>query len=141
MMRLPNVAVSPDRTDLDTVNDALNVGGALADFPYFANGGVFGNSAVFTALHHLAGKPANGVVNILNGTADGSPADNFAGNNNDLAAGAVHIGPYSDSFDGLTEAGDYTIVIAGTLKGNSSSADFGFSVTSNIIEVGGCTVP
>jgi hypothetical protein len=80
-------------------------------------------------------------VNILTGVADGTPADNFASNNNDLAAGNVHIGPYASSFDGLTEGGNYTAVVAGTLKENSSSADFGFSVTSNLIVIGGCSVP
>jgi hypothetical protein len=53
----------------------------------------------------------------------------------------VHVGPYAGSFDSLTEAGSYTVVVAGTLKGNSSSADFGFSVTSNLIQIGGCAVP
>jgi hypothetical protein len=128
-------------TNLDTVNDGLAVVGAAADFSYFGNGGIFGNSAVFDPLHAVARKPANGVLNILNGFADGSPADNFAGNNNDLASGNVHVGPYAASFDGLTEPGSYTVVVAGTLKGNSSAADFGFSVTSNLIQIGGCAVP
>ena len=127
-------------TDGDTINDGLAVGGAVDDFDYFANGGIFGNSAVFSALHAPARKSANSVVNILTGN-DAAPADNFAGNNNDLAAGNVHIGPYSGSFNGLTEPGTYTVVVAGSLKGNSSSADFGFSVTSNLIQIGGCSVP
>jgi hypothetical protein len=79
-------------------------------------------------------------VNIVTGN-DADPRDNFAGNNNDLAAGNVHIGPYSGLFTGLTESGAYTVVVAGSLKGNSASADFGFSVTSSLIEIGGCTVP
>ena len=126
-------------TDGDTINDGLAVVGAVDDFDYFANGGIFGNSAVFSALHAPARKSANSVVNILTGN-DAAPADNFAGNNNDLAAGNVHIGPYSGSFNGLTEPGTYTVVVAGSLKGNSSSADFGFSVTSNLIQIGGCSV-
>jgi hypothetical protein len=77
----------------------------------------------------------------VKGIADGTPLDNFAGNDNDLTAGNVHIGPYSGSFDGLTEPGDYTVVVAGSLKGNGSSADFGFSVNSNLIQIGGCSVP
>jgi hypothetical protein len=122
-------------------NDGLAVVSAVDNFDYFANGGVFGNSAVFSALHAPAKKSANSVVNIVKGIADATSADNFAGNDNDLAAGNVHIGPYSGSFDGLTEPGNYTVVVAGSLKGNSSSADFGFSVTSNLIQIGGCSVP
>ena len=127
-------------TDGDTINDGLAVGGAADDFDYFGNGGIFGNSAVFSALHAPGRKSENSVVNIVTGRR-WSPADNFAGNNNDLAAGNVHIGPYSGSFNGLTEPGAYTVVVAGSLKGNSSSADFGFSVTSNLIQIGGCSVP
>jgi hypothetical protein len=131
-------------TNGDLTKDGLAVGAAVADFNYFANGGIFGNSAVFSALHAVPGSPTRKdettVFNILTGN-DAAPADNFAGNNNDLAAGNVHIGPYSGSFNGLTEAGTYTVVVAGSLKGNSSSADFGFSVTSNLIQIGGCIVP
>ena len=127
-------------TDGDTIDDGLTVGGTITSFAYFANGGIFGNSVVFSALHAPARKSENTVFNILTGN-DADPADNFAGNNNDLAAGNVHIGPYSGSFSGLTEPGTYTVVVAGSLKGNSSSADFGFSVISNLIEIGGCSVP
>jgi hypothetical protein len=112
-------------TDGDMINDGLAVGGAVDDFDYFAKGGIFGNSDVFSALHAPGRKIANSVVNIVTGN-DAAPADNFAGNNNDLAVGNVHIGPYSGSFNGLTEPGNYTVVVAGSLKGNSSSADFGF---------------
>ena len=125
-------------TDGDTINDALTVGGAVDDFAYSGNGGIFGNSAVFSALHAPGRKSANSVVNIVTGN-DAAPANNFAGNNNDLASGEVHIGPYSGSFNGLTEPGTYAVVVAGTLKGNSSSAEFGFSVTSNLIQIGGCS--
>jgi len=127
-------------TDLDTVNDGLDIVPAAADFSYFANGGWFGNSAVFNALHAVPGKAANGVDNILKGVADGSPADNFAGNNNDLAAGNVHTGPFSSSFAGVSGEGSYRVNIAGVLKGNSSSSDFGFSVASNQTIVGGCPI-
>jgi hypothetical protein len=65
-------------TDLDTFNDGLTVGGANVDFTYFANGGIFGNSTVFGALHAPARKDANSVVNIVTGN-DAAPADNFAG--------------------------------------------------------------
>jgi hypothetical protein len=127
-------------TDGDTFNDGLIVSGAVDDFAYSGNAGVFGNSAVFSALHALGRKPEKPIVSILTGN-DEAPADNFAGNDYDLAAGNVHKGPYSGSFNGLTEAGTYTVVVAGSLKGNSSSADFGFSVTSNLIQIGGCSVP
>ena len=126
-------------TGVDAINDGLAVVGAETDFVYDANGGIFGNSAVFSALHAEGRKAENSVVNILTGI-DAAPPDNFAGNNNDLAAGNVHIGPYTGSFKGLTEPGTYTVVVAGSLKGNSSSADFGFSVTSNLIQIGGCSV-
>jgi hypothetical protein len=127
-------------TDGDTVHDALAVVPATANFAYVANGGVFGNSAVFSALHYATGKVKNNVNDILNGINDGSPADNFAGNNNDLAARNVHGAPFAGSFPGLAESGNYTITVSGTLKGNSSSADFGFNVTSNTITIGGCPV-
>ena len=90
-------------TDGDTINDGLAVSSAVNDFDYFANGGFFGNSAVFSALHAPAKKIANSVGNIVKGIADGTPLDNFAGNDNDLAAGNVHVGPYSGAFNGLTE--------------------------------------
>jgi hypothetical protein len=124
-------------TDGDTIPDGLAVVGAPGDFDYFANGGWFGNAATFSALHATVGNPADGVVDILNGD-DASPADNFAGNNNDLAAGNVHIGPFAGSFNGLTAPGTYTVVVAGSLKGNSASADFGFSVLSPSIIIDGC---
>jgi hypothetical protein len=125
-------------TNLDMVNDALAVMPATANFDYSANGGVFGNSAVFGALHYAGGKAQNNVNDILNGVNDGLLPDNFVGNNNDLAAGNVHGAPFAGSFPGLTESGTYTITISGVLKGNSSSADFGFSVTSNTITIGAC---
>src|SRR4029079_4694223 len=46
-------------TDGDTINDGLAVVGAVNDFDYFADGGIFGNSAVFSALHAPAKKSAN----------------------------------------------------------------------------------
>ncbi len=125
-------------TDLDTINDGLAIVPASSDFSYSANGGVFGNATAFPALHYASGKSANGVYNILNGITDGSPADNFAGNNNDLAAGNVHTAPFGSSFAGLSDAGTYRILISGTIKGNSGSANVEFSVSSNLIVIGGC---
>jgi hypothetical protein len=126
-------------TNFDTINDGLAVVPATTDFSYFGNGGVFGNSQVFADLHADGRKPANSVKNILNGINDAQDSDNFAGNNNDLAAGNVQIAPFSGSFPGLTQDGNYTITVSGALKDNSSTADFGFSVVSNLISIGGCT--
>lgn len=128
-------------TNADTINDALAIEAATTDFSYFGNGGRFGNAAVFPALHSTGGKSANTVTNILNGTSDGSPADNFAGNNNDLAAGAVHLAPFEGAFADVSTAGAYRVLISAVLKSNSGSADFGFSVSSSQTVIGGCTQP
>jgi hypothetical protein len=127
-------------TNGDSVPDALAVTSASSDFSYFGNAGVFGNAAVYSALHApLGGKPANLVSNILTGTSDGSSnIDDFAGNNNDLGAGNVHVAPYASSFPGLTDSGAYRVVISGTIKGNGGSADFPFSIASSLIQIGGC---
>jgi hypothetical protein len=117
----------------------LPVSAATADFTYFANGGVFGNSAVLSSLHSPSGKAENSVVNILNGFNDGANSDNFAGNNNDLAAGNVYVAEFTGEWPGLTEAGTYRTVVTGMLKGNAGQADLGFSVASNIVVIGGCT--
>jgi hypothetical protein len=134
-----------DLTDTDTngdaINDAVAIVAAPADFSYFGNGGVFGNTSVYGALHAATYKPANMVTNILTGVNDGANSDNFAGNNNDLAAGNVHIAPFGNTFAGLTQAGDYTISVSGILKGNNSLATANFSVASNLISIGGCTAP
>jgi len=126
-------------TDGDTVADGLAIVPASSNFSYFGNVGVFGNSAVFGALHATGRKSANGVDEILNGISDGSPSDNFAGNNNDLAAGNVHTGPFASLFEDFSGDGDYQIKISGVLKGNAGAgADIGFSVTSTQIVLGGC---
>jgi hypothetical protein len=130
-------------TDLDTFNDALAIVPAGLDFTYFANGGTFGNSAVFGALHSSSGKPGNLVTNILKGISDGSSfVDNFAGNDNDLASGNVHGGPFSGTFYGISSDGSYRVKITGTLKGNGGSAsDLGFTVGSSSVVIGGCPAP
>lgn len=131
---------SPDDLDLDgdTVNDALSITPATVDFDYYANAGVFGNSAVYGALHAPDGKAMNGVVNILNGLGDpeATYTDNFAGNNDDLTSGAVHLGLFEDAFTGLTDAGTYRIVITGNLKENGATRLMPFSVGSNQINIG-----
>jgi hypothetical protein len=124
-------------TTVDGPLDGLATAPAT-DFLYNGNGGVFGNSAVFSALHAPARKAANTVGNILIG-ADAAPADNFAGNDNDIAGGNVHAGPFAATFGGLTEDGTYRVVVSGALKGNASSASFGFSVASSLVTIGGCT--
>jgi hypothetical protein len=116
----------------------LPVSAATEDFEYFANGGVFGNPAVFSSLHYSSGKTANSVHNILNGISDGTNGDNFAGNNNDLAAGNVHVAEFTGEWTGLTEPGTYRTVVTGTLKGNTGGAPVGFSVASNQLVIGGC---
>jgi hypothetical protein len=127
-------------TDGDTVLDGVAIVAATVDFTYGANAGTFGNSAVFPALHTGAAgaKVPNGVVNILTGASDGSPADNFAGNNNDLASGNVHKALFASLFAGLTEDGSYRVLISGALKGNSSAGDLGFSIGSSLVQIGGC---
>ena len=128
--------------DTDTVNDALSITPATVDFEYYANAGVFGNSAVYGALHAPDGKAPNFVVGILKGTPNGpgepefTYTDNFAGNNNDLASGAVHLGLFGDAFAGLTEAGTFQIVVTGNLKENGANRLLPFSVTSNTINIG-----
>jgi hypothetical protein len=129
-------------TDADLVNDALAIAPALTNFTYFGNGGIFGNSAVFAALHATGNKLANAVDNIVKGISDGSSfVDNFAGNDNDLASGNVHGGPFASTFLGLSDSGDYRVRVSGALKGNSGLADLGFSVGSSSVVIGGCTLP
>jgi hypothetical protein len=137
-------------TDGDSVNDALDVSSTGADYSYFGNGGVFGKSTVFGALHALGRKAANFVVGILNGTpstlitdVEYTYKDNFAGNNNDLAAGNVHEADYSGTWLGVP--GDpnggtlyYRTVISGTIKGNASIGSEPFSVASIPVVIGGC---
>lgn len=110
----------------------LPVTPTAADYIYFGNAGVFGNSDVYSALHATGGgKLATLVSSFL-------LEDTFANNNNDLASGNVHQADYTGGFTGLNEAGDYRIAASGTIKGNSGSTSFGFSVASNIIVIGGC---
>jgi hypothetical protein len=73
------------------------------------------------------------------GVNDGSNSDNFSGNNNDLAAGNVHVATSSGEWPGLTESGSYRTVVTGTLKGNAGQADFGFAVTEDFVVIGGCS--
>jgi hypothetical protein len=126
--------------EADPTTGLLPVTPATEDFHYFANSGFFGNSAVFGALHYANGKSENSVGKILNGISDGTTyVDNFAGNNNDLAAGNVHVAHYTGEWEGLTEAGTYRTRVTGTLKGNAGQADVGFVVTSDVLVIGGCT--
>ena len=100
---------------------------------------IFGNSAVFSALHAPGRKGANSVVNILTGRRC-CPGGQLRRQQQRPGGWERAHWPLSGSFDGLTEPGTYTVVVAGSLKGNSSSADFGFTVTSNLIQIGGCSV-
>ncbi len=134
-----NVGSPVDLDNLDLVGnpgtDALAVSSTLDDYSYFANGGSFGNPAVTGALHYApGGKTANEVTDILNGNGDGSTfVDNFVGNDNDLAAGNVHQANYGTVTVGnVSVAGDYRVVISGTIKGNAGSASIPFSVSAPI---------
>lgn len=125
--------------ETDLVTGQLPVASASENFSYFGNGGVFGNAAVFAFLHAQSGKAANTVHEILNGFSDGAIADNFAGNNNDLAAGNVHVAEFTGEWLGLTEPGSYRTMVTGTLKGNTGgAAGPGFAVTSDVQVIGGC---
>ncbi len=123
----------------------LPVSSTVADYSYFGNGGVFGNSAVFFLLHGTGGgKTANFVTNILNGTSDGLAADNFSGNNNDLLAWNVHQADFDGSYTfGIGDDGNYRVAITGTLKDNTASGvpDANFSVATNLVIIGGCECP
>jgi hypothetical protein len=125
-------------TGIDLVNDGVAVVPASGDFDYYANGGMFGS--VLAALHGPTGKNANSVSDILNGVLDDGPSyrDNFVGNNNDLAAGAVGTAPFSSIFTGITQAGTYRIEVTGSVKGNGGTAAVQFVVASNLITIGGC---
>jgi hypothetical protein len=119
----------------------LPVSSTAEDYSYFGNGGVFGKST--SLLHGTGGgKGPNSVNNILMGTSDGTLADNFPGNDNDLFAGNVHQANFDGSFTfGIEDEGNYRIAVTGTLKGNTAVGvpDANFSVTSNLVTVGGCT--
>jgi hypothetical protein len=119
---------------------SLAVTAAAVDFQYAGNGGVFGKSSVYGALHAPGYKSANWVSAILNGTSDGSAyVDNFHGNNNDLLAGNVHQAAFDGAFPGLTDGGDYRTVVSGTIKGNGGSASQAFSISENNLVIGGCS--
>jgi hypothetical protein len=112
--------------------DPLPVTPTTADYLYFGNAGVFGNSAVYSQLHANGwGKPATNVSAIL-------LEDNFPNNDNDLVTGNVHEADYSGSFPGLTDAGSYQVVVSGTVKNNAGSGVEPFSVSSSQIIIGGC---
>lgn len=141
----PVAVLNLNNLDLDIADpamDALAVTAATGDFWYQANTGPgFGNLAQFGALHTgLAGqKPGKLVSNILKGTLDAPNPDNFPNNDNDIAAGNVQGAGYGPTaFAGITDPGSYSIVVTGVLKGNTATADQGFSVTSTTIENGGC---
>jgi hypothetical protein len=102
------------------------------DFEYFANAGVFGNSAVYSSLHYSGGKPKTWASAIL-------LEDNFAGNN-DPATNVIRSN-FSGNDAVLSDDGSYQIVISGTLKGNSGSASAPFVVGSSILQIGGCECP
>lgn len=122
-------------TDGDLINDALAVSPTITDYEYYGNGGVFGNSAVYSSLHAGTGSPM--LVNAI------LTSDTFANNNNDLANGNVHQANYGGTWLGVP--GDpngaallYRTVITGTIKGNNGSGSQSFSVGSNPIVTNAC---
>lgn len=129
-----------DGTNWNNVGDPIAYGtlpvtATAADYEYFGNGGVFGNSAVYSALHATGGgKAATNVSAIL-------LEDNFANNDNDLVNGNVHEADYNGSFPGISEAGDYRVQVSGTIKGNAGAVGQQFSVTSSQLVIGGCPCP
>ena len=126
-------------TETDLLTGQLPFSATTGDYDYFGNGGAFGNAAVLGSLHYSSGKPANNVDDILKGLNDGATNDNFANNDNDLAAGNVHQANFTGEWPGLTQSGTYRTVVTGTLKGNSGQADTGFAVTSSQVVIGGCS--
>jgi len=105
--------------------------GAPADYTYFGNGGVFGNSTVYNNLHapgYLAGATTNFIMS--------NPPDDFPNNNNNLC-GYSQTAPFHGSFT-VTEDGTYQIVVAGTVKGNAAIGSQNFSVTSTGTVGGAC---
>jgi hypothetical protein len=119
-----------------TFTDPLPVTSTVADYTYYGNTAVYGNSAVYGSLD--APTPGNNLGGRLISNILTTAPDNFAGNNNDLAAGNVHEADYSGSFTGLTEAGLYRISVSGIVKDNSGTGSQNFSVTSGNLIIGGC---
>lgn len=142
--RVTNVRIALEQKGIDGVwtqvgdaisyPDPLPVTATTADYSYYGNAGIFGNSAVYGYLHAPNELPAANVSAILT-------SDTFANNDGDLTAGNVQQANYTNQFTGLTNAGDYRIRVSGTVKGNSATADQQFSVTSNQIVIGGCEKP
>jgi hypothetical protein len=122
----------PFGTDDGTGNYILAVTPTTADYLYYGNAGVFGNSVVYGYLHAPGYNGAAYVSAILLG-----PPDNFDGNDNDIANGNVHQANFGDMFYDLG-VGDYRILLTGTIKGNDGISGFDFGVTSNLTEIGGC---
>jgi hypothetical protein len=94
-----------------------------ADFAYAANAGAFGTTSLL-----LAGDARS----ILNG-------DSFAGNDNGGADGSALAHVNATAPDVQLGMGDYTLTIAGTVKGNAATVDQAFSVTGSVHVLGqGC---
>lgn len=119
-----------------TFTNPLPVTSTIADYMYYSNTSVYGNSAVYNSLD--APTPGNNLGGRLISSILTTAPDNFAGNNNDLAAGNVHEADYSGSFTGLTEAGSYRISVSGIVKDNSGTGFQSFTVTGGNVIIGGC---
>jgi hypothetical protein len=126
-----NAAVT-DPSAVTTNYPLLTTLGASNAFTYLSNAGTFGP---ISQLFENAAPAA-----IVGGTAlsNGGGLDNFPGNNADVAETAV-ITPATVP---LSTAGAYTVVITGTVKGNSGGLSQPFSASSSIIvDAGSCTAP
>jgi hypothetical protein len=120
-----------------TFTDPLPVTGSTTNYTYYANTGVYGNSAVYNFLD--APTPGNnGGGRLINAILTTNPPDNFAGNDNDLANGNVQEADYSGAFTGLTQAGSYRISVSGIVKDNSGTGYQHFTVTGGGTVIGGC---
>jgi hypothetical protein len=134
---------NPDLTWSDVTGQTISYGPSLPitasvnNYNYYANAGTFGNSAVLSNLD--APTPGNNSGGRSINTILTTSPDNFAGNNNDLAAGNVHQADYSGSFPGVVASGSYRIVVSGTVKDNAGSGFEPFSVSSTVVNVNGCT--
>ena len=134
---------NPDLTWSNVTGQTISYGPSLPitasvnNYNYYANAGTFGNSAVLSNLD--APTPGNNFGGRSINTILTTSPDNFAGNNNDLAAGNVHQADYSGSFPGVAASGSYRIVVSGTVKDNAGSGFEPFSVSSSVVNVNGCT--
>jgi hypothetical protein len=114
-------SASPGNTIVQNAPGALAGDPGAVDFAYATNAGSNGATSLLQ----------NGDArSILNGVFP-SP-DVFTGNDNGGADGSALAYAQMDTVPVSLPAGDYTITLTGTVKGNSTSADIPFSVTNHV---------